>query len=198
MPLSLAQLTAKIKTFRQPIVDSKGAPTREFLQLFFESTESTEEVVATAQTAADTAQAAAATAQTSADAAATAAANAAQSSGFLEFPDGKNSTWTDAGAGFPAGDPSRDFTVTAKDSDGNQVATMVVRGALTTATGLITLSVQSGSASTGYAIDEVFAGSGTQSATATITVTFPDSSMFVGVLSWASVDLSIGGELVGY
>lgn len=160
--------------------------------------EEAEAAAAAAQTSADTAQSSANTAQASANAAASSAANAAQSSGYLEFPNGRQGTWTDVGAGFPAGNPNRDFTVTARNNAGTQIAQMVVRGALTTATGNITLSVQSESASTDHSIDEVFSGSGTQSATATITVTLPDSSQLVGILSWLSVDLSVEGELIGY
>lgn len=194
---------------RQPITDSNNNPLPWFANylrdVVAEVKANSETLAAQAQASADsaaaaasTAQTSATTAQTSATAAATAAANAAQSSVYLEYPNGKQVQWFDAGSGYPAGDPTRDFTITARDNAGNQIATMVVRGALATATGLITLSVQSESASTGHTIDEVFTGSGTASAIATITVTLPDSSKTEGVLSWTSDDISVGGEFINY
>lgn len=187
MSLNLDQLSTQIREFRGPIVTPKGEMTNEFKQLFYQVTNESKDVVDTAQTAANTAQ-------TAADSAAASAASAANSSGYMEFPNGKATTWADVGSGYPAGDPTRDLTATCRDKDGTQVATMVVRGALTSATGLIALSVQSESATTDYSIDEVFTGSGTASARATITVTFPDSSVVVGVLAWNSSDQSAAFE----
>ena len=186
----------------QPIVDSKGSPNPWFATLLrdvIDAVESnTASIVATAQASADAAAASASTAQSSATAAATSAANASLTAAFLEYPSGKNVQWYDAGAGYPAGDPDADLVITARDNTGTQIATMTVRGSLTTSSGNIALSVQSESATATYAIDEVFAGSGTQSATATITVTLPDASTTVGILSWSSNDISVGGEFVSY
>ena len=182
---------------RQPIVDSNGVPAPWFANYLRDvvgevrdnSAALAEQAQASAEAAADDAEAA----QTSATAAAAAAANASQSSLFLEYPNGKQVQWFDSGSGYPAGDPFVDLILTAKDNTGTQVATMTVRGSLTTATGAIALSVQSESASTDYAIDESFSGG-----VATITITLPDSSMRTGVLSWTSDDISVGGEFINY
>ncbi|MGB0866690.1 MAG: hypothetical protein ACPGSC_09275 [Granulosicoccaceae bacterium] len=197
MSLSLSQIVAKVRNFRLPIADSKGRMTREFQELFFESITESESVVATAQEAADTAQSAASTAQTAATTAQTSADDAqdaaASASGTSTYAVDQNHQWySDAGGTLPAGNPTKDLTLSFEDKDGTVIATRVLRGTLTSASGLISVTNVS---NTGLDTSFTLSNDGTSSVVARVTVTLTDGSMYTARMTWSALDISVGGEL---
>jgi hypothetical protein len=91
---------------------------------------------------------------------------------------------------FPAGNPTRDLTLTFYDPDGANLSSRTLRGTLASATGLITVTAVSvtGLATTYNLIDD-----GTASVRADVTVTFASGTTLTASLAWTSVDLSVAG-----
>lgn len=198
MSLSLAQLTEQLRSFREPIVDSRGEMTNSFKRFLLSLTDESSETVTTAQTAAETAQTAADTAQTaatnaqsSADTASTAAANAANTSTYSESnsPAFFNS---DTSGVWPVGNPTLDITTKFYDKDDTEVAERVLRGTLTSATGNIAVTnVSSSGLTTSYSLT----GDGSAAVKATITVTLGDGSKYRTTVNWSALDTSAAGSI---
>ena len=172
--------------------------TGEFKRFLYGVIEQSEDIVDTAQTSADaaqasanTAQTAATNAQTSADAAQTSATNAAATSTTAE----SNSpvTWfTDTAGNWPAGDPTKDITIRFKDKDDTQVAERVLRGTLTSSTGVIAVtSVSNSGLTTAFSLS----GNNSGAVKATVSVTLADSSVYRTVVNWGTIDTSAAGDL---
>lgn len=207
MPLSLSQLAQRIVGWRGPVITKTGQLDSDFKKLFYDVIVQSNDVSATAQTAADTAQtaadtaqSAADTAQTSANSAATAAAsaqtaadNAAGSSTYHD--DNGPQIWFGSGA-YYSGDPSHDITVTFYDKNDAQIAQRVLRGSLTSSSGNIAVtSVSNSGLTTGYTLT----GNNSTNVKATVTVTLADSSTYraTGSIYWSAIDSSVEGE-IGY
>lgn len=194
MSLDLDQLTKAIQDFRGPIADSNGRMTAEFKRIFYGVVTESSESVTTAQTAAETAQTAATTAQnsatvaqTAADSAATAASNAAGSSSYGIAVPNQQLWWADGTGTYPAGDPTADITITFYDQDDAVIATRVLRGTLTTATGLIAVTNVS---NTGLTTAYSLTGDGSSSVIATVTVTLSDGSIYRTRASWSAISVA--------
>lgn len=197
MSLSLSQFAKQLQSFRVSIVDPRGRISSEFQRFLYGVVTQSEEVVETAQTAAETAQTAAETAQTSASTAQTAAATAqatatAAAATSAYFTSNSPHQWFGNGS-VPAGDPTKDITITVFDQGDNVVATRVLRGTLATATGTITVSSVS---NTGL-VTSFTTPAAASSVQSTVTVTFADGSMRRHTVSWAYLDVNVGGE-IGY
>lgn len=201
MSLDLDQLTKAIQDFRGPIADSNGRMTAEFKRIFYGVVTESSESVTTAQSAAETAQTAATTAQSSAttaqssaaaaqssaDSAATAASNAAGSSSYGIAVPNQQLWWADGTGTYPASDPTADITITFYDQDDAVIATRVLRGTLTTATGLIAVTNVS---STGLTTAYTLTGDGSSSVIATVTVTLSDGSIYRTRASWSAISVA--------
>ena len=150
-----------------------------------------ESLVALAKLA-EAAEAAAAAAQAQADTALVTASNASGSSSYwLATPN--RYVWTsDPTSAFAPGDPQQDITATLYDQDAVQIAQGVLRGTMTSATGNIAVTSVSTS---GLTNSFSLAGNNSTGVTATIQATLADGSVSATSVSWASVDISIPGEI---
>lgn len=187
MSFDLAQLTKQIQDFRGPIVGKKGEMTPEFRRIFYGVITQAESTVEAADAAAATAQTAADAAQTSADAAATSAGNAAGSSSYGIAVPNQQLWWADGTGTYPAGNPTADITITFYDQDDAVIATRVLRGTLTTATGLIAVTNVS---NTGLTTAYSLTGDGSSSVIATVTVTLSDGSIYRTRASWSAISVA--------
>lgn len=175
-------------------VDAEGRLTNEASKLIdellrsFDSNSDTANTDITAvETTANTAQTTATTAQTSAD-------NAG--SYWVNTP--SSQAWnTDTSGVHEAGDPTQDILFTLFDKTGSSIATRTIRGQLTTATGLVSLSTTG--TPTGLTTTVAFDPVGNNSATvkALITATFGDGSQTVGTAAWSAVDETVAGGTPG-
>lgn len=121
------------------------------------------------------------------------AATVARESVIVGVGDPPSMFWsTDTSGTFPAGDPTRDLTMNFKDSDGDIVATRVLRGTLTSSSGNIAVTAVSITEVTGYSTTYTVADSGTASARADIVLTTPSATKVTASLSWNAIDVSSG------
>ena len=184
--------------------DKNYFPTRELNQLLpkhvvaaLVRTHLSAELAAPAQTSADAALAAAVAAQATADAAQSAAATAlaealrASIYGLVTPP---STTWNSTAAGvFLAGNPTRDITINFYNNIGVSVASRVLRGTMTSATGVIAVTSVSSTTTTGYSTSYALVGDGTKYVRADVTLTMPTGTVKKYSASWNSIDESVAG-----
>jgi len=115
-------------------------------------------------------------------------------SSYFEYQPGQHS-WTSDNAGvFPAGNPTRDLTITLYDKDGTQIAQRVLRGTLTSAAGTIAVTnVSSSGLTSAYALTD----DGTDAPKATVTFTFANGSKVVGSVAWLAIDTTTASSTPG-
>ena len=198
MALSLSQLAQQLQTFRLPIVDREGRFTADFQRFLYSLTTQSNEVVETAQTAADAAQTSADSAQTSAftanTAAATAQATAEAAAAQSTYSESNSPAFFNAdGTGtWPAGNPTLDITTKFYDKDDAEIASRVLRGTLTSATGNIAVTnVSTSGLTTSYALT----GDGSGAVKATITLTLGDGSKYRTTVNWGAINPNVAGSL---
>lgn len=128
-------------------------------------------------------------------AAAQSAADDAAESTYYAIGNPATFVWnSDTSGTFPAGDPTRDLSLTFYDPDGNAVAVRTLRGTLTSSAGTIAVTnVSSSGLTTAYSLVDDSAAS----VRADITVTLSSGKQITASLAWTAFDESVAGGTPG-
>ena len=104
---------------------------------------------------------------------------------------------TDTSGVHEAGNPVQDILYTAFDANGSAVATRTLRGTLTSATGLVTVTEVGTPTGLTTTVNYDPVTNADATVRATVTTTFVDGTQSVGEASWSAVDLTVAGGTPG-